>query len=102
MAPNLRGDLGVQAAARRAALTGQLEEAEFGDIAIRPFALTYDGVPFSLVDESAPGRGSWAGLYPDPLGFTDPWDGTYSSSAPEPPVCPATVWPGKLSGLQPL
>ena len=41
--------------------------------------MTYDGVTFGLIDESGPDRGSWAELYPDRLGFTDPWDGTYST-----------------------
>lgn len=64
---------------RLASLLGQLEDAEFGSIAIRPFTLTYDGVTFGLIDESGPDRGSWAELYPDRLGFSDPWDGTYST-----------------------
>jgi len=76
IAPNLRGDLGQQAATRLASLLAQLEEAEFGDIAICPFTLTYDGVTFGLIDESGPARGSWTELYPDRLGFGDPWDGT--------------------------
>lgn len=79
VAPNLRGDLGGQAAARLASLIGQLEDAQFCDIAIRPFALTHDGVTFGLIDESGPDRGSRAELYPDRLGFTSPWDGTYST-----------------------
>jgi hypothetical protein len=79
VAPYLRGDLREQATARLTSLLGQLEEAEFGDIAICPFALTYDGVTFGLIDESSPDRGSWAELYPDRLGFNDPWDGTYST-----------------------
>jgi hypothetical protein len=79
VAPNLRGDLGEQAAARLSSLLGQLEDAEFDNIAIRPFTLTYDGVTFGLIDESGPDRGSWAELYPDRLGFNDPWDGTYST-----------------------
>lgn len=79
IAPRLSGDLGEQAAARLAALIGQLEDARFGDIAIRPFTVTYDGVTFGLIDESAPDRGNWAELYPDRLGFTDPWDGTCST-----------------------
>jgi len=77
--PYLRGVLGEQATARLTLLLGQLEEAEFGDIAISPFTLTYDGVTVGLIDESDPGRGSWAELYPDRLGFSDPWDGTYST-----------------------
>lgn len=79
VAPNLRGDLGEQAAARLSSLLGQLQDAEFDNIAIRPFTLTYDGVTFGLIDESGPDRGSWAELYPDRLGFNDPWDGTYST-----------------------
>jgi hypothetical protein len=79
VAPYLRGDLGEQAAARLASLLGQLEDAEPGSIAIRPFTLTYDGVTFGLIDESGPDRGSRAELYPDRLGFSDPWDGTYST-----------------------
>lgn len=79
VAAYLRGDLAKQAAARLASLLGQLKDAEFGDIAICPFSLAYDGVTFGLIDESSPGRGSWAELYPDRLGFSDPWDGTYST-----------------------
>jgi len=79
VAPYLRGDLGKQAATRLASLLGQLGEAEFGDIAICPFTLTYDGVTFGLIDESSPDRGSWAELYPDRLGFSAPWDGAYST-----------------------
>ena len=79
IAPRLSGGLGEQAAARLASLLGQLEDTSFGDIAIRPFSVTYDGVTFGLIDESGPDRGSWAELYPDRLGFTDPWDGTYST-----------------------
>jgi hypothetical protein len=36
-------------------------------------------VTFGLIDESRPDRGSWAELYPDRLGFSVPWDGTYST-----------------------
>ena len=79
IAPNLRGVLGERAAGRLASLLGQLEEAEFGDIAIRPFTVTHDGVTFGLIDESGSDRRDWAELYPDRLGFTDPWDGTYST-----------------------
>ncbi len=79
IAPRLNGDVGELAAARLASLLGQLKEARFGNIAIRPFTVIYDGVTFGLVDESGPDRGSWAEFYPDRLGFTDPWDGTYST-----------------------
>jgi hypothetical protein len=63
-------------------LVGQLDEAEFGGIAICPFALTFDGVTFGLIGESDPDRGSWAELYPDRLGFSD-------SQHPAPPGAPA-------------
>ena len=79
VAPYLGGELCEQATARLMSLVGQLDEAEFGDISIRPFTVTYDGVTFGLVDESDPDRGSWAELYPDRLGFSDPWDGSYST-----------------------
>jgi hypothetical protein len=78
LSPHLTGKRGAQAAARPMSLPGQLDEAGFGDIAIRPSAVTCDGVTFGLIDESGPDRGSRAGLYPDRLGFSDPWDGTYS------------------------
>ena len=77
--PYLSGDLGTQAATRLASLLDQLQDADFGDIAICPFAVTYDGVTFGLIDESSPDRGDWAELYPDRLGFSGPWDGTYST-----------------------
>jgi hypothetical protein len=77
--PWLGVDLDEQATARLDRLLGQLPEVAFGDIAISPFAVTYDGVTFGLIDESDPDRGSWAELYPDRLGFTDPWDGSYST-----------------------
>jgi hypothetical protein len=79
VAPHLTGKRGAQAAARPMSLPGhQLDEAGFGDIAIRPLAVTCDGVTFGLIDESGPDRGSRAEPYPDRLGFSDPWDGTCS------------------------
>jgi hypothetical protein len=77
--PNLRGELGEEASAKLAALLDTLPEREFADIAIRTFELEYDGVRFGLVDESDSRRGDWAELYPDNLGFCDPWDGTYDT-----------------------
>ncbi|MEV4134253.1 hypothetical protein AB0J72_19035 [Dactylosporangium sp. NPDC049742] len=61
------------------ALLDELDAPRFGDIAIQPFRLTYDGVLFGLIDESDPDRGDWAELYPDRLGFNPPWDGNYST-----------------------
>jgi hypothetical protein len=68
-------------------LSGQLDEAGFGDIAIRPLAVTCVGVTFGLIDESGPDRGSRAEPYPDRLGFSDPWDGTYSRRPQPAPAC---------------
>ncbi|GAA1553262.1 hypothetical protein GCM10009827_087450 [Dactylosporangium maewongense] len=62
-----------------ATLLDELDAPRFDDIAIQPFRLTYDGVLFGLVDESDADRGDWAELYPDRLGFTQPWDGSYST-----------------------
>lgn len=39
----------------------------------------HGGVTFGLIDESANGRGGWAELYPDRLGFSKPRDGTCST-----------------------
>lgn len=76
VAPHLTRKRGAQAAARPMSLPGQLDEAGFGDIAIRPLDVTCDGVTFGLIDESGPDRSSRAELYPDGMGFSDPWDGT--------------------------
>lgn len=65
----------------------------FGDIAIRPFEVSADGIRFGLVAErhAAAGPGGagatdagedepdWAELYPDRLGFHEPWDGLYDT-----------------------
>ncbi|WP_093175039.1 hypothetical protein [Sinosporangium album] len=50
----------------------------FGDIAIRPFHRELDGVLFGLVIETFEGV-RHAELYPDNLGFYEPWDGTYDT-----------------------
>lgn len=63
----------------------ELPGREYGDIAIRPFELTYDGIRFGLVLEShgeyAEGAEEldWAELYPGRLGFSAPWDGSYDT-----------------------
>ncbi|MEV6637610.1 hypothetical protein AB0M54_43460 [Actinoplanes sp. NPDC051470] len=77
----LRGELGDQARAALASLLAKLTDVRHGDIAIRPFELTHDGVTFALIDETDadPDRGPWAELYPDRLGFGPPFDGTYST-----------------------
>ncbi|AGL19761.1 hypothetical protein L083_6251 [Actinoplanes sp. N902-109] len=46
---------------------------------MQPFHVLYDGVTFALVDQSDAERGDWCELYPDQLGFSQPWDGTYST-----------------------
>lgn len=64
-------------AARLDALPGR----EFGSIAIRPFQTVHHGVLFGLVLErhgEGPGD-DWAELYPDQLGFHEPWDGLYDT-----------------------
>ncbi|GAB6938740.1 hypothetical protein JCM11754A_22670 [Isoptericola variabilis] len=66
--------------ARLDELLDALPGRRFGDIAIRPFEVFVDGVRFGLVlethDENNPdGPPDWAELYPDRLGFGEPWDG---------------------------
>lgn len=50
----------------------------YGDIAIRPFGHEFDGVMFGLVVETFEGT-EHAELYPDTLGFHEPWDGSYDT-----------------------
>lgn len=85
------GSVMARAEARMAALLDGLPEREYGDIAIRPFQLTVDGVLFGLVvehhdRESGDGEDGedeseddWAELHPDQLGFYAPWDGLYDT-----------------------
>jgi len=51
----------------------------YGDIRIRLFRVDFDGVVFGLIDESEPERGDWVELYPDRLGFHEPWNGLYDT-----------------------
>lgn len=56
----------------------------YGDIAIKPFRVDFDGVVFGLIDESGDragdgGHTDWAELYPDGLGFAEPWNGRYDT-----------------------
>ncbi|MER7444882.1 hypothetical protein [Micromonospora avicenniae] len=56
----------------------------YGDIAVQLFQTHQDSVTFGLIDESGDraGDGShvdWVELYPDRLGFHEPWDGLYDS-----------------------
>jgi hypothetical protein len=73
--PYLRGELRQRAAA----LLGQLDGPHFDDIQVRLFHKQHDGVTFGLTDESDAERGDWAELHPGRLGFSRPWDGTYST-----------------------
>ncbi|MGS2645768.1 hypothetical protein [Streptosporangium sp. LJ11] len=50
----------------------------FGNIAIRPFRREFNGVLFGLVIETFEGT-EHAELYPDNLGFYEPWDGLYDT-----------------------
>jgi hypothetical protein len=77
--PYLRGELGRRAEERLQELLNELADRDYGDIAIRPFRVLHDGVTFGLINESESERGDWVELYPDRLGFTHPWDGTYST-----------------------
>lgn len=79
VAPYFRGQFREHGEARLADLLDQLPGRRLGDIAVRPFRVLYDGVTFALVDESDAERGDWVELYPDRLGFSHPWDGTYST-----------------------
>jgi len=51
----------------------------FGDIAVRLFRLEVDGIVFGLVDESDEEYGEHVELYPDELGFYEPWNGLYDT-----------------------
>ncbi|SIQ47270.1 hypothetical protein [Micromonospora avicenniae] len=65
-------------------LLAGLRGKSYGDIAVQLFQTHQDGVTFGLIDESGDraGDGShvdWVELYPDRLGFHEPWDGLYDS-----------------------
>ncbi|WP_435221850.1 hypothetical protein [Streptomyces sp. Tue6028] len=72
----------VWAKAGLAQLLHSLPQLRDGDIAIRPFQLTVDGVLFGLVSErhaEGAGEDDWAELYPDGLESSAPWDGQYDT-----------------------
>ena len=72
----------ARAEARLAELLDRLSQRKYGDIAIRPFQLTVDGVVFGLISErheEGDGEDDWAELHPDNLGFGAPWDGQYDT-----------------------
>jgi hypothetical protein len=68
-------------------LSGWLSDIEpvtFCNIAIRPFRVVFDQVVFGLIDETSEDAlnthgGPWAELYPERLGFHEPWDGEYDT-----------------------
>jgi formate hydrogenlyase regulatory protein HycA len=75
-------DPGAQADARLAKLLDALPGREYTDIAIRPFRVVFDDAIFGLVVERHAEDGTeddWAELYPDALGFQEPWDGQYDT-----------------------
>ena len=47
--------------------------------ATRTVTSGFGGVVFGLIDESEPLRGDWVELYPDRLGFHEPWNGLYDT-----------------------
>lgn len=68
----------ARARAHLAKLLRSLPRRAYTDIAIRPFRLTVDGVLFGLLTGEDEGE-HWAELYPDRLGFGEPWDGRYDT-----------------------
>ncbi|MBG0817876.1 hypothetical protein [Planomonospora sp. ID82291] len=62
---------------RLARWLGALPGLRFGDIAIRPFYIEFDDVLFGLICEFE--GDEHAELYPDLLGFYEPWDGSYET-----------------------
>jgi hypothetical protein len=64
-------------------LVAGLSGKVYGDIAVRLFQIRHDDVVFGLVDESGERAGGrhidWVELYPDRLGFHEPWDGLYDT-----------------------
>jgi formate hydrogenlyase regulatory protein HycA len=75
---------GARAEKRLATMLDGLPGRRYCDIAIRPFEVVADGVSFGLVlethdEDRREGDHDWAELYPDGLGFGEPWDGFYST-----------------------
>jgi formate hydrogenlyase regulatory protein HycA len=65
-------------------LLADLPGRSYGDIAVQLFQHRQDGVVFGLIDESGDRAGDgthvdWVELYPDRLGFYEPWDGSYDT-----------------------
>lgn len=69
---------------RRTQAWAPLSGKVYCDIAVRLFRTEHGGVLFGLVDESGDRAGDgrrvgWVELFPDQLGFQEPWDGRYST-----------------------
>jgi hypothetical protein len=77
-APHAEGSVLARAEAHLGKLLRSLPRRSYMDIAIRPFQVTVDGVLFGLVLKEDEGE-TWAELYPDRLGFGEPWDGSYDT-----------------------
>ncbi len=75
-------DPATRAEARLAQLLEALPGREYADIAVRPFQVEFDQVSFGLMieqhgeDET---EDNWVELYPDRLGFSEPWNGIYDT-----------------------
>lgn len=66
------------------ALLADLPGKVYGDIAVELFQTRQDGMVFGLIDVSGDrtedgGTIDWVELYPDRLGFHEPWDGLYDT-----------------------
>ncbi|MDX2294175.1 MULTISPECIES: hypothetical protein [Streptomyces] len=56
----------------------------YESVAVAPFAVRCEGALFGLVveghsEDEDDEEGNWVELYPDGLGFSAPWDGTYDT-----------------------
>lgn len=72
----------ARAEAQLATLLDALPGREYTDIKIRPFQVVHDDVLFGLIVErhgEDEDEGDWAELYPDRLGFHEPWNGGYDT-----------------------
>jgi hypothetical protein len=82
-----RGDSHAAVEAAERVLKGwltALEPVTYCNIIIRPFRVDFDNVVFGLIDETTDDPdeghgGPWAELYPQRLGFHEPWNGEYDT-----------------------
>jgi len=74
------GNAGQDGEEQLRTLIDPLPGRRYDDITIKPFRVDFDGVAFGLIDESGDHGGhDWAELYPDRLGFHEPWNGEYDT-----------------------